>query len=207
MNCDRIAPFYEWIEKAAFGGKLQGHRLTFLRAAEGKQRVLVLGDGDGRFTQALAMTYPELAIDSVELSTGMVREARKRLTQNSYVRVIQGDVLNFDFRAARYDVVYTHFFLDCFNTKTARSLIGRLSTALPAEACWVISDFRVTNQGWRKLYTKAWLAAMYAFFRYATGLKTKRLPEYESAMEAAGFRKCQERVSTSGLIASEWWQR
>jgi len=205
MNCDRIAPFYRFFEQAAFGGRLQRHRLAFQSAADGKRHALILGDGDGRFTEALALSYPDLAIDSIELSAGMAAEARKRARGN--VSIQQGDVFEFPFRPASYDVVFTHFFLDCFEGESLDSLITRVSEALTPEASWVVSDFRQARLGWRRIYTGTWLATMYIFFGVATGLKTRRLPDYEWALASAGFGKSKEQVSADGLIVSQWWQR
>jgi ubiquinone/menaquinone biosynthesis C-methylase UbiE len=207
MNCDRIAPVYELFEKAAFGGKLQRHRVTYLEAAKGGRFVLVLGDGDGRFTEALATAYPELEIDSIEMSAGMVSEARGRLGSKSGVRVIRDDALRVCLRQAHYDTVFTHFFLDCFEADDVSELVRRVSEAIRPGAVWVVSDFREAESGWRKLYTRAWLEIMYRFFRCATGLKTRRLPEYGAAFARAGFVKRGEQVSMGGLIASELWQR
>jgi ubiquinone/menaquinone biosynthesis C-methylase UbiE len=207
MNCDRIAPFYQFLEKLTFGARLQQHRIAFLKAAAGKQRVLIVGDGDGRFTQALAKAYPDVAIDCVEVSAGMLAQTRKRLPANPQVRLIQADARCCEFRGNYYQAVFTHFFLDCFATDAASLIVRRVSQALTREAVWVVSDFRQAHSGWRKFFTLAWLNTMYLFFRHATGLETRRLPEYGSALQSAGFHLSQERVSMAGLIASEWWQR
>src|ERR1700712_1506022 len=138
MNCNRLAPFYECIEKAAFGGRLQRHRTAFLAAAEDKRHALVLGDGDGRFTQVLTRTYPELRIDSVEISAGMLAQARKRLTSDSHITLIEADAFEIRLPEAYYDIVFTHFFLDCFNTEQVAALLRRVSLALTPRAVWVI---------------------------------------------------------------------
>jgi ubiquinone/menaquinone biosynthesis C-methylase UbiE len=207
MNCNRIAPFYRFFEWGVFCGRLQEYRLAYLPAAKGKRHALILGDGDGRFTQVLTAHYPNLAIDSIELSAGMIAEAQKRVHAREHVRIMQGDALQFPFPAATYDVVFTHFFLDCFTNRKVSELIHRLSGVLTPECAWVVSDFREASDGWRKLYTGIWLRTMYWFFKCATGLETQSLPRYSRALEAAGFFKLREQVSKDGLLASELWQR
>ena len=49
MNADRIARSYRWLEYAAFGVALERARFDFLRCAAEARRVLILGEGDGRF--------------------------------------------------------------------------------------------------------------------------------------------------------------
>jgi ubiquinone/menaquinone biosynthesis C-methylase UbiE len=185
---------------------LQDHRTAFLAAAEGKYKALIVGDGDGRFLQALVNSYPHLEIDSLELSGGMLAQARRRVS-SPQARFIQGDVFAFDFELSHYEVLFTHFFLDCFTTANLSVLVTKLSATLTPDAIWIVSEFRSANRGWRKFYTSAWLAAMYCFFGFATGLKTKSLPDYATTLANAGFAKRKEMVSTDGLIASQWWER
>ena len=53
MNADRIASGYRWLEYAAFGLALEQARFDFLSRAAGARRVLILGEGDGRFLARL----------------------------------------------------------------------------------------------------------------------------------------------------------
>lgn len=205
MNCDRIAPFYRSLETIAFGPRLQKHRTMYLSAAAHATRVLVLGDGDGRFTQALIHAYPHLEVDSIDVSAGMLAQAGKRLDSPN-VHLIQADVLHHPLANAHYDIVYSHFFLDCFDTRTAAHLVTTVSHSLRPHATWIISDFRQLDKGWRKLITRACLQTMYFFFLLATGLKTHQLPDHASALQANGFKLTKECVSLAGFIASEWWQ-
>jgi len=206
MNCDRIAPVYRWLEYAAFGQQLEKHRIAFLHAAAGRRHALVLGDGDGRFTHALAIDYPDLEIDFLDISAGMIRRARKRLASFPKVRIFQADALQFTFPEEQYEIVFTHFFLDCFTSADLEVLMPHVARSLAPRASWIVSEFRQAPAGWRKLYTKTLLGIMYLFFRFATGLKTSRLPDYDSALQAAGFSKQTEKVSRGGLIVSEVWR-
>jgi ubiquinone/menaquinone biosynthesis C-methylase UbiE len=207
MNCDRIAPFYRMFETLAFGTRLQHHRLVFLDAAANKHRALILGDGDGRFTQALTCAYPTLPIDSVDLSPGMLIQARRRLLTNPNVSLTHADALKFPFPVATYDILFTHFFLDCFNPEDLATLIPRISQSLCPKGTWIITDFRQAPGGWRSIYTRAWLNIMYSFFYLATGLKTRHLASYCEELRAAHFTLLQERISHDGLITSQHWQR
>lgn len=52
MNFDRLAPFYRAMETLAAGGKLQRCRLAFLGEIPIPRRVLLAGEGHGRFLVA-----------------------------------------------------------------------------------------------------------------------------------------------------------
>ena len=81
MNADRIARLYRWIEYATFGNTLQQRRTAFLRDVADARRVLVLGDGDGRFLEKLVRQNPRAHIDYVELSGRMLELARGQIEQ------------------------------------------------------------------------------------------------------------------------------
>ena len=79
MNCDSIARVYRWIEYAAFGPLLQRTRLHWLEQLGGARRVLLLGDGDGRFLSRFASRYPSAEVHYIDSSARMLDLARKRI--------------------------------------------------------------------------------------------------------------------------------
>jgi ubiquinone/menaquinone biosynthesis C-methylase UbiE len=204
VNCDAIAPFYRTIEYLAFGTRLQRHRLAFLNAAQGANTALVLGDGDGRFLAQLSAAYPALNIHCIELSAKMIALANHHQPN---VLFVQADALQVPFPHNAYDIIYTHFFLDCFTSAQVIALAHKIRHATSPDARWIISDFRQAETGWRKLFTAAWLKTMYALFRLATNLQTQQLPDYHRALTENGFRLCEEKRSFAQLITSQLWRR
>jgi ubiquinone/menaquinone biosynthesis C-methylase UbiE len=203
VNCDSIAPFYRTIEYLAFGHRLQRHRLAFLNAAQGAQTALVLGDGDGRFLAQLSAAYPTLTIHSIELSARMLALAKRNQPN---VHFIQADALQIPFPGPCYDIIYTHFFLDCFTNQQVIWLAHKIRRSAAPGAQWIISDFRLADRGWRRLFTAAWLKTMYLFFRLATGLQTQQLPNHQRALTENGFLLCEEKRSFAELITSQLWR-
>ena len=78
MNADRIARLYRWLEYATFGNALQQRRTAFLADVADARRVLLLGDGDGRFLEKLVGQNTQAHIDYVDLSRRMLALARAR---------------------------------------------------------------------------------------------------------------------------------
>jgi SAM-dependent methyltransferase len=192
LNCDRIAPWYRWLEYAAFGGALRRRREALLFELGNPQKVLVLGDGDGRFLQLFVALYPEARVDAVDVSVGMSELARSRVASD---RVTFHVADARDFPCGEYDLVAAHFFFDCFDEAELRALVSRFSAKQ-----FLISEFR------RTWWSGPLLAGLYLFFRIASGLETRRLTDHRPMLEGCGYRLDLEENALGGLLASELWR-
>ena len=197
MNCDPIARWYRWLEYAAFGRALERRRDAFLEHVADARSVLVLGDGDGRALAALLRANRTAVVDAIDLSARMLALARARAGPER-VNYCLGDALAMPFADAGYDLIVTHFFLDCFDEGELDTLAERIARAARPDARWVISEFR--NPG-------LLVAILYVFFRITTGLRTQRLADYHPALQTCGFRLAREQRAWRGLLASELWVR
>ena len=203
MNCDPIAPWYRWFEYLGFGHELERRRTAFLPDIADARRILVLGDGDGRFLARLVHQNRGAAIDYVDVSARMLALARARA----------GDSVTYHHADARtiplaeYDLIVTHFFLDCFDPTDAEPLIERIANAASPHARWLISEFRQPGTGWRAAWARVWLWTLYRFFRITTGLRTTTLVDHHPLLARAGFRIVRQQSSRFGLLASELWSR
>lgn len=203
MNCDSIAAAYRWLEYLAFGRTLERHRFRFLADAAGARRALILGDGDGRFLGRFAAAS-EASIDYVDLSARMLELARAEVDKRGAggrANYHRGDALTFPLAPAAYDLIATHFFLDCFNERDLERLIERAARATQPGALWLISEFRQPS------WAAPLLGALYLFFRVTTGLTTNRLTDHRPLLRKHGFRLTREETSRLGLLASELWVR
>jgi SAM-dependent methyltransferase len=205
VNCDNIAPYYRWFEYLGFGRELERRRCGLLHGIGEPRRVLVLGDGDGRFLERLIQEIPTAEIESIEASARMQALARRRTGLRVRHRLGDARILRLD--PGRYDLIVTHFFLDCFDAADAPALVERLADAASPHAQWLISEFRQVPKGWRALWCAAWLRSLYFFFRVTTGLRTRALVDHHPLLERHGFRLERQESSRWGLLASELWVR
>jgi ubiquinone/menaquinone biosynthesis C-methylase UbiE len=206
MNCDFIAPLYRWLEYATFGRTLQRRRREFLGLLGDAQSALIIGDGDGRFLAELHRRYPECEVDSIDLSARMLSLARSR-TRSSRIHFLQADARFVEFPRAQYDLIVTHFFLDCLSDSDAAAFITRASAGAAMNARWIVSEFRMPSHGWPALHAALWLKTMYFFFLLTTGLAINRLPRYRQHLAAQGFILEREVTERFGMVASESWIR
>jgi ubiquinone/menaquinone biosynthesis C-methylase UbiE len=215
VNCDPIARWYRWLEYGGFGRALERRREAFIGEIAGARRVLVLGEGDGRFLKKLVencgkmiescgklaafASRPEFSIDCVDLSHRMLDLARIRAGTDR-VTYRHGDALTIPLPRAEYDLVVTHFFLDCLTENDAAKLIARVAASLQPGARWLISEFREPG-----LWARAMVAMLYFFFRITTGLRARRLIDHRPLLAARGFVMLREETARFGLLASELW--
>jgi ubiquinone/menaquinone biosynthesis C-methylase UbiE len=207
MNCDFIARWYRFLEYASFGRALHRRRCHFLPQLAGARKVLVLGEGDGRFLAEFVCANPKTEVDYFDCSEKMLLLTAKRIGKTQRVHCHCGDILNSPLPGHAYDLIVTHFFLDCFAGPELTLAIRKISEAASDDARWVVSEFREPPNGWRRLRARFWIRFLYFAFRVATGLKTQRLPNYAGALQDAGFELQSEVVANAGLLTSQMWIR
>lgn len=203
-----LARAYRWMEWASFGPFLWWCRCAFLEEMRTRRRALVIGDGDGRFTARLLRANRAIELDAVDASDAMLRALAQRAGPNAArVRTICADARVFQPRsAAAYDLVVTHFFLDCLTTDEVQALAARMRTSMAPDAVWVISDFAVPRGWFGQCFARPIVSCLYWAFSLLTGLRRRRLPDHASALRAAGFELGQRRTSLGGLLISELWR-
>jgi len=205
VNFDRVAPHYRWLETLVFGSKLQKARTAFVRQIDPPRRVLIVGEGNGRFLAQFVRAYPQAAIDCLDASARMIGLARKRLDP-ARVRFLLEDVRSAKLPAGHYDLVVTHFVLDCFTERGVEEVVARLACAAAPGANWLLADFREPRAGWKRWHARFWLRLMYGFFCLTTDLEAAELVDPSPFLCKGGFHLRSQRFSRFGMIKSEWWR-
>ena len=208
---DRLAPYYAAIEAAAFGGLLQWCRTALVGELTDARRVLILGEGDGRFLAAFLAANPGATVDAIDASPAMAALARRRVAglpgAAGRVRWYVADARSFDPPDPPYDLVVTNFFLDCFPAGELEPLVAKLAACLPAGGRWLVGDFRLPDGRARRFAARGALAVMYAFFKVATRLPAGRLVDPRPSLRAEGFALVRENRRLGGFLAAGLWKR
>jgi len=209
-NFNRLAGLYLWMEVLTFGPFLARCRNAFPQQAAGRRRALVLGDGDGRFTARLLRGNVEIRVDAVDASAAMLASLRRRAVPNEgRVRVHLADVRVWEPERLEdsepYDLVASHFFLDCLTEAEVQALATRIFSSVCPGAVWVISDFAIP-QGWfGRLVARPLVWLLYRAFGVLTGLEVGALPDHGRALSEAGFVLAERKRFLGGLLVSELW--
>ena len=207
MNFDLVAPHYRLLETIAFGNALQTARTYWIEQIPRPRRALVVGEGNGRFLCELLRAHPKIDIDCIDASRVMLALARARVRQLrpeslASVRFIHLDVLTWS-PLNSYDLLVTHFFLDCFPPDQVGAIVAKLARAARPAAIWLIADFCIPHRRFARIHAKFWVRMMYAFFRVFAGIPAKELVDPTPYLQCNGFVRSSRRLSRGGMLRSD----
>jgi ubiquinone/menaquinone biosynthesis C-methylase UbiE len=207
VSFDLVAPHYSWLEKIAFGNALQRARTCWIDTIARPKRTLIVGEGDGRFLCELVRVYPKIDVDCIDASRAMLRLARARLRRmhpESFSRVhfVREDILKWSPRKS-YDLLVTHFFLDCFPGRELQTIIAKLAGAAEPGAVWLIADFTIPRTRFARAHARVWLRMMYTFFRVTARIAAKELIDPIPYLDGYGFIRASENLSRARMLRSD----
>jgi SAM-dependent methyltransferase len=210
VSFDFLAPHYRWLETLAFGNALQRARTCWLNKIARPNRTLIVGEGHGRFLCELLRVHPGIDVDCIEASREMLRLARARLLRTSpesipHVRFLREDILNWSPQKS-YDLLVTHFVLDCFPRPELQMIVNKLATAAEPGAPWLIADFVLPRTRLARVHARLWLRLMYIFFRITAGVKAKNIIDPHPILTENGFVPASSTLSRAGMLKSDlYW--
>lgn len=207
---DRVARIYQPMEYLSFGPMLERCRFAHLRALTSVRRALIIGDGDGRFMARLLQSNQSVQIDAVDASPTMLRLLERRAARQgaqSRVRTFCADARSFTPRFRDYDLVVTHFFLDCLSPTETANLVLRVRPHLAANARWLVSEFQAPEESrFRAALARVLIAALYKAFRVLTDLRVREIPAWRDLLKQNGFVPAGGTQFLGGVLNSELWE-
>jgi len=212
VNFDRVADYYYWLETLAFGLALQRARIHWLEKLSQPNRALIVGEGNGRFICELLRAYPEIEIDCIDASARMLRLAEKWLRRKapdslSRVRFLHQDVRTWSAPGSTYDLVVSHFFLDCYEETEISAMVKNLAATATKNAAWIIADFCLPQKGIARAHARLWLWFMYRFFRTFAGIPGRRLVDPAPFLKENRFELTDSHHLRLGMVKSEIWRK
>ena len=206
VNFDPVARLYRWLEYLSFGPWLARCRGAQLAHLTGARHALLLGDGDGRFLLHLLAVNPALQADVVDSSRSMLTILNRRIHRSggAKIRLHLADVLEWE-PSGYYDLIVSHFFLDCFFNHQLEQLFDRVLPHARPGAQWVVSEFAVPRNPLAAFLARGMIGSLYRVFGLLTGLRVRALPDYADAMLRRGLVLSHHHCFLAGLLRSEVW--
>jgi ubiquinone/menaquinone biosynthesis C-methylase UbiE len=206
VNFDPVARLYRWLEYLSFGPWLARCRRAQLPHLSGARHALLLGDGDGRFLLQLLAVNPGLHADVIDSSQSMLKILERRIHRcgGKNIRLHHADALQWK-PNGNYDLIVSHFFLDCFFPDQIEQLFDRVLPHAQPGAQWVVSEFAVPLNPLIAFLARGIIASLYRVFSLLTGLQVRSLPDYAGPMRRRGLVLSHQRRFLAGLLRSELW--
>jgi predicted nucleotidyltransferase len=194
----------------SFGPWLARCRNAQLVHLIGARHALLLGDGDGRFLARLLEANSTVTADVVDSSRSMLAILERRVRRSGpqarrRICLHRADALEWN-PTGRYDLIVSHFFLDCFSTQQLEQLFDAvLPHALPGVQ-WVISEFAIPRNALAAYLARRIIRLLYQVFGWTTGLPVRALPDYGTGLFRRGLVLSHERRYLAGLLCTQVWR-
>ena len=209
---DRLAPAYRALETLGFGPLLQRARCAWIDRLADRKSILLLGEGNGRFLARALETAQQARFTIVDASEGMIAAAKRRIGEAAdrvdFIRAKLPEDLATIETNGPFDSVAAHFFFDCFPDDEVQVIVEKVTGRTTPDALWLVSEFHVPDSpAWKRIYSAYIVRGLYLAFRVMTGLKTRKLPQWQSAMSNAGWVQTDIRKRSPTLIKAEVWEK
>jgi len=201
----RFARAYNFLEKLMFKDALEKTRCACLDSISEAKRILLLGEGDGRFLAKLTSINLDCRITVLDVSPIMLALAKTRVSPafQGEIHFCKEDATKFPFPLEAFDAVVTHFFLDCFTEETLSALLEKLSSTLRPRGKWLIADFVEPSQSTLpSLPQFLCLRILYAFFRLTCGIEARRVISPHKILRTHGLHESRCIIFSNGLLTS-----
>jgi len=200
MSFDLIASFYPLLEQIVFGSTLSRARRYFARRVTEGNKILLIGEGNGRFLFEMVKQTSSGSFTVIDSSTRMLAAAERRIAtvdRCPRIELIHTDILEWRSSAARYDRIVTHFFLDLFTPDGLCQVVEKISRLATEDALWINVDFSSENHNLRQ---RLLMWAQYRFFRISAGIEATLPFDPLPYIRQAGWQILEERSLESGWI-------
>lgn len=206
-NYDLVAPFYPLLERAAFGNVLNEARNSFVAHVANADSALLIGEGNGRFLAECLKEKRGGSITVVDASPRMLALSCARIECIPHitdVELVCCDFARWPRRAAAFDVIVTHFFLDLFKPASQRRMIAKISALSKPQTAWVNVDFRAALQSHAERIVE-WM--QYRFDRLLSGIEAEQYYDPASLIAEFGWNSQEERSFCGGSVVANLFHR
>ena len=198
---DRVARFYDFFARLVYGNSIVNSQVAFLHVIRPKAKVFILGGGTGWILDHIVAAQPDCEIVFIDASARMIELARKKVAGKDSIEFIHGTEENIG--SGPFDVVLTPFFLDMFTAERLAVIVPMITKHLNREAVWLVADFSCLEKYWQR----ALLRIMYTFFRAATKIEAKSLPDWNLALTKGAWNKGESEKFYGEFIEAAVYRR
>ena len=193
-----------------FGEKLDFHRKLFPKTLRISQKVLLLGEGRGKFLQYLLKENKTCEITIIESSKKMAQLIYNLIPRRDRFRVeIKNIAIEYFKSDRRFDLICSFFFWDCFSEYQLNRHIPSMLKLLCYKGYWHNADFVDHSKisCYQTFKNFIFLRLLYLFFWHTTGLDVKSVFPVRSLILKSNMRLIQSVESNSKLLKSDLFRK
>lgn len=210
VNFDSIAPFYSLGERYFFGEKLNFHRKLFPHTLKISKKILLLGEGRGKFLHFLLEKNNSCEITIIESSKRMTEFIYNVIPRRDRFRVEIKNISIEDYKSdQRFDLICSFFFWDCFSEYHLHRYIPLILDLLENKGYWHSADFIEHSKinSYQTLKNFIFIRLLYLFFDYTTGLDVKTVFPIRSIILKSNMRLIHSVESSNKLLKSDLFRK
>ena len=201
---DLVARFYPGLERCVFGFHLENARQAFYEFALQSDRILLVGEGNGRFLKSLLARKTGGSIYVVEKSSVMIRLAKDRIDNRGKtdLKFIEADIRCYAPEQS-FDCIVTHFFLDQFNPPAQQAIIERFKESTTENGTWINVDFIPP----RTMKGRALMWLQYTFFRIMSQIEARCCFDESTVAARNGWTVLESLSFLSGFVVAKRYKK
>jgi ubiquinone/menaquinone biosynthesis C-methylase UbiE len=201
-NFDLVANSYPLLEHIVYSSALDQARTSFVERIDRGKKLLLIGEGNGRFLAEILAQKRTDSITVVDASAKMLAATKQRIRNSEgreRIQWVHADFLKWRLPIDRFDGVITHFFLDLFEPPKISLICQKIAQLTAREGFWIDVDFM---SGPGDLRYKSLMWAQYRFFRILAGIEAARLHDPLTLIQEAGWRILEEKRYSSNSVCA-----
>ena len=201
-----LSPIYDFLGILAFQGTLHRSQLFLLNELKQSQNALIIGGGTGRFLVDLMKSGKVDKVTYVDISPGMIKKAEskiKKLASSDRVSFICGGLDSIP--EEKFDLICTHYFLDCFPEDQLPEVMAKLNHFLSDNGDWHFTDFYLNESS--SFIQRKTVGFLYWFFRLSCGIKVRKLANFENQFEDVGLSEFKNKFFRRRLIKTAIYRK
>lgn len=210
VNFDYISPYYSLGEKYFFGEKLNFHRRLFPHTLRISNKVLLLGEGRGKFLQYLLKENNSCKITIIESSKRMAESIYNLIPHRDRFRVEIKNISIKHFKSDhRFDLICSFFFWDCFSEYQLNHHIPLMIDFLGNKGYWHNADFVDVSKinCYQTFKNFIFIRSLYLLFNYTTGLNVNKVFPVCSLILNNNMRLIRSVESSNKLLKSDLFRK
>ena len=199
MDGDDEAAVYDELDRMWGDVVFQGFAESAARMGVRQGRVLDVGTGTGRLAIRLARLNPELTIEAIDLSSGMLELARVNAAREGTdnVRFCLGDAKHLKYQDESFDLVICHQLLHHFADPLAP--LKEMNRVAKRQGALLVCDVRRLPKPLMDLAIPVWCLG------YSDRLRELTAASFRAGLNVSGFREIARKAGIPGARHETHW--